>query len=90
MTVRDRIVALHAVLQLFRFDQKRFTELAVHDVGPEAVGDVLDVGALQFLPVDVVDDLEVEVKEVLGAIVLVHSDVFELEVDLDEAVGQKR
>ena len=38
----------------------------------------------------VVYRVEVEVKEVLGVVVVIHPDVLELKVDLDAVVGQER
>jgi len=59
------------------------------DVGFEEAGDFADVDALQFFAIDGGVEGEVEVEEVLGAVVLVHADVFELEVDFDVVVGEE-
>ncbi len=62
--------------------------LAAFYVGFEEIGDVTDVLGLEFFLVQgrVVDEGRVE--KVLGAIVMIHADVLESELDLDEVVGQ--
>ena len=62
----------------------------VQDIGFEKVGEFSDVVGFQFLPVYACIKLEVDVQKVLGAVVLVHADIFELELDLNVVIGQKR
>jgi hypothetical protein len=77
------------VLVAFALTVEGVVGIAADDVGLEEVGDFADVHALQFFAVDGGIVGEVEVEEVLGAVVLVHADVLELEFDLDVAVGEE-
>ena len=63
--------------------------LGVSEVGFEEVGNFSDVGGLEFFTIEVWVDLEIEVEEVLGTVVLVHADVPELEVDFNVVVGEE-
>ncbi len=62
--------------------------MAVVDVWLEKVGDVADVLGFEFLFVEGGVKSERGVEEVLGAVVMVHTDIFEFEVDFDEVVGE--
>jgi hypothetical protein len=62
--------------------------LAVVNVWLEKVGDVADVLGFEFLFVEGGVESERGVEEVLGAVVVVHADIFEFEVDFDEVVGE--
>ena len=70
------------LIGFFSFAVERVTVAVgrADDVGFEEAGDFADVDALQFFAIDGGVEGEVEVEEVLGAVVLVHADVFELEV----------
>jgi hypothetical protein len=65
-------------------------ETGVGEVGLEETGDIADVDRFKFFFGVEGDDVEVEVKEVLGVVVVIHPDVLELKVDLDAVVGQER
>jgi hypothetical protein len=65
-----------------------FFFMAVVNVGLEEVGDVADVLGFEFLFVEGGIESKGRVEEVLGAVVVVHADVFEFEVDFDEIVGE--
>ncbi len=79
------------LIGFFSFAVERVTVAVgrADDVGFEEAGDFADVDALQFFAIDGGVEGEVEVEEVLGAVVLVHADVFELEVDFDVVVGEE-
>lgn len=55
----------------------------------EETSDLPYVGWLQFLPIDGRIDCEIDIQEILRTVILVHSDVLELEVDFDVIIGEE-
>ena len=60
-----------------------------HNVRLEETGDLSYVHTLQFLPIQRSVQREVQIKEILGTVILIHTDILQLEFDLDIIVGEK-
>jgi hypothetical protein len=64
-------------------------DAGVDDIWSEDVSDFAYVVGLDFFFLERSAEFEVKIEEVLGLIILIHSDVFELKFDLDVIIGQE-
>ncbi len=81
-----KIVACSLSLTLNRIN---WGGTSVHNVRLEQIGYLPDVVGLEFFAVDGGVHLKVEIKEILGPIILIHPYIFELEFDSDVVIGKE-
>ena len=67
----------------------RFTTIWVGQIGSEEVCYLTDVVWLQFLSIYIPFDLKIQIQKIFSPIVLVHTYIFQLELDFDAVIGKE-
>lgn len=68
---------------------QRIVIVITHDIRFEQVGNFPYVHTLQFFAIHPRIVGKIQIQEILGAIILIHADALELEIDLDVVISQK-
>ena len=61
--------------------------ICIHDIRFEKVGNFPDIITLKFFSINISLELKIKIKKILSSIILIHTNIFKLKLDLNIIIG---